>query len=132
MSRAVCSRRLRIAFTTVFGLGALAYTGLMMSQIEMPDGSRSDAFHWLILFYLPSILTVGAMGLWHHLKQGVRSGQQVMFGVLVTLFAAGWQISGVGLHPHFNHNDIFHVIQMVGLWLLGNGALGLQSRQSPL
>ena len=110
------------------GLGALGYTCMMLAQMSMPDGSRSDAFHWLILFYLPSVLTVGALGVWHGFKNGQESGRWIFAGVVVTLFAAGWQMSHIGLHDHFNHNDIFHIIQMFGLVLFGRGALKLSSQ----
>ena len=34
------------------------------------------------------------------------------------LLAAVVQQCGIGLHQHFNHNDLMHVIQMGGVWLL--------------
>ena len=37
------------------------------------------------------------------------------------------QASGFRLHEHFNHNDLYHVIQMVALVLLYRGAKRLQS-----
>lgn len=125
---AVCSRGVRMTLTVFFALGVLIYTMVMLAQIPMPDGSRSDAFHWLILFYLPSVLTVGALGGWHGFKNGHESGRLIFAGVVVSLLAAGWQMSRIGLHTHFNHNDIFHVIQMLGLVLFGRGALKLSPR----
>lgn len=43
-------------------------------------------------------------------------------GVLVSAVAAAVQQTGWSLHPHFNHNDLYHVIQAVGIWLLYRGA----------
>ena len=42
-------------------------------------------------------------------------------GLIVS--AAGFvvQKSGWDLHKHFNHNDIYHVIQIAGFWLLYEG-----------
>lgn len=34
-------------------------------------------------------------------------------------------MSDWGLHRHFNHNDIFHVVQMLSLYLLYRGGLEL-------
>ena len=46
-------------------------------------------------------------------------------GILVSIAAAGVQQSGVRLHQHFNHNDLMHVIQMAGVWLLYRGGARL-------
>ena len=35
------------------------------------------------------------------------------------------QQSGWSLAEHFNHNDLYHVIQMVGLYCFYRGALAL-------
>jgi hypothetical protein len=35
--------------------------------------------------------------------------------------AALVQRSGFALHRHFNHNDLYHVVQMLGTWLLYRG-----------
>ena len=36
--------------------------------------------------------------------------------VAVSLAGALVQASGIDLHPHFNHNDLFHVIEIGGLY----------------
>jgi hypothetical protein len=47
-------------------------------------------------------------------------------GILVSIAAAAVQQSGVRLHQHFNHNDLMHVIQMGGVWLLFKGGARLR------
>lgn len=47
-------------------------------------------------------------------------------GILVSIAAAGVQQSGIRLHQHFNHNDLMHVIQMGGVWLLYKGGARLR------
>ena len=47
-------------------------------------------------------------------------------GIAVSIAAAGVQQSGVRLHQHFNHNDLMHVIQMGGVWLLYEGGARLR------
>jgi hypothetical protein len=47
-------------------------------------------------------------------------------GILVSIAAAGVQQSGVRLHQHFNHNDLMHVVQMGGVWLLYKGGARLR------
>jgi hypothetical protein len=47
-------------------------------------------------------------------------------GILVSIAAAAVQQSGFRLHEHFNHNDLMHVIQMGGMWLLYRGGARLR------
>jgi hypothetical protein len=47
----------------------------------------------------------------------------MLWGVSVSVLAAVVQQSGWSLHQHFNHNDLYHVIQAVGVWLLYRGAI---------
>jgi uncharacterized protein DUF6962 len=52
-------------------------------------------------------------------------------GILVSIAAAGVQQSGIGLHEHFNHNDLMHVVQMGGVWLLYKGGARLRDKGAP-
>jgi hypothetical protein len=47
-------------------------------------------------------------------------------GIIVSIAAALVQQSGFRLHQHFNHNDLMHVIQMGGVWLLYKGGARLR------
>lgn len=49
----------------------------------------------------------------------------IVSGVLVSFLAAGIQAAGLAPHPQFNHNDLYHVVQMIGMWMLYRGALGM-------
>jgi hypothetical protein len=49
-------------------------------------------------------------------------------GILVSIAAAGVQQSGIRLHQHFNHNDLMHVVQMAGVWLLYTGGAQLRDK----
>ncbi len=42
-------------------------------------------------------------------------------GVLVTVIGVLIQQSGRSLHQHFNHNDIYHLVQMVGIYCFYRG-----------
>jgi hypothetical protein len=52
-----------------------------------------------------------------------RSGRWIVAGIGVSVVAAIVQQSGWQVHRHFNHNDLFHVIQAIAVWLLYRGAL---------
>ena len=53
---------------------------------------------------------------------GDSAAQWVVAGVAVSFLAAGIQAAGIAPHPQFNHNDLYHVVQMLGMWLLYKGA----------
>jgi len=57
------------------------------------------------------------------------SAAWIVAGVLVSVLAAMVQLSGLTLHPSFNHNDLYHVIQMAGIVLLYRGAALLHDRR---
>ena len=82
--------------------------------------SAHDEFVYAIADYAPSLLYVLALQAraW---GQGHASGPWIVFGILVSFFAAGIQQSGLQLHEHFNHNDLYHVVQMVSVYLLYRG-----------
>lgn len=46
----------------------------------------------------------------------------IVGGVAVSLAAAAIQQSGLSLHRHFNQNDLYHVVQVAGLFLFFRGA----------
>ena len=52
-----------------------------------------------------------------------RGGRFLIAGIVVSVIAAAVQQSGWSLHPRFNHNDLYHVVQAVGVWLLYRSAM---------
>ncbi len=52
----------------------------------------------------------------------------IVGGVAISFVAAGIQAAGLAPHPDFNHNDLYHVVQIVGMWMLYRGALGMSVR----
>ena len=46
----------------------------------------------------------------------------IVGGFVVSFLAAGIQQAELAPHPSFNHNDLYHVVQMLGLWFLYLGA----------
>jgi hypothetical protein len=49
----------------------------------------------------------------------------IVGGILLSFVGAAIQQSGFSLHQHFNHNDLFHVVQMVAFYLLYRGGKAL-------
>ena len=81
-----------------------------------------DDFRFVINDYGSSMAVVLLLQLWLWWGHRAPSAPWVVGGILVSTVASLIQQSGFSLHQHFNHNDIFHVIQLVALWLLYRGA----------
>jgi hypothetical protein len=45
----------------------------------------------------------------------------MLAGIAVSVLAGLAQASGIALHAHFNHNDLYHVIQSAAMFLLYRG-----------
>ena len=45
-------------------------------------------------------------------------------GIAISVVAAAIQQGRVSPHEYFNHNDLYHVVQAAGLWVLCLGGLG--------
>lgn len=84
-----------------------------------------DQFLWVIIDYGVTLLIVGIAML---VKRGP-STPWVIASIVVSVIGAGVQQSGFDLHKHFNHNDLYHVIQLFALWLLYRGGM-LMSRST--
>jgi hypothetical protein len=61
------------------------------------------------------------------ISQGeLESVKWIRRGLVVSAVGFAIQKIGWGFHQHFNHNDIYHVIQIVGFWCLYQGASRLE------
>jgi hypothetical protein len=60
-------------------------------------------------------------------EEGRRIGRRWLWrGLFVTLVGVAIQQSGWVFHTHFNHNDLYHLVQTVGLYCLYRGARVLE------
>ena len=82
----------------------------------------TDTFLVAILDYSVAFLFIaGVHGrAWFRYRDS--GARWVVAAVAVSFVAAGIQAAGIAPHQHFNHNDLYHVVQMVGMWLLYKGA----------
>ena len=73
-----------------------------------------DDFIWVVLDTGIALLLVGLM----HLRT---ANGWILSGVAASVLAGLAQARGVALHAHFNHNDLYHVIQAGAMLLLYRG-----------
>jgi hypothetical protein len=87
-----------------------------------------DDFRFVIYDYAPALLGIFLLAIHASLARRERFAPWLIGGVIVSFAAAGIQASGLALHEHFNHNDLYHVIQMGAFWMLYRGGLLLRDR----
>lgn len=90
--------------------------------------SGHDEFRWVIFDYAPSMLAVAGLSVYQSRVRRRPGGKWIAAGVAVSFAAAAVQQSGFALHRHFNHNDLYHLIQMAGLVCFFRGARKLRDR----
>ncbi len=87
-----------------------------------------DDFIYVIADTGTAMAIVAALHGWSALRARDRASLWMLGGVAVSLLAAAVQASGFDLHRNFNHNDVYHVIQIGAIPLFYFGARGLRDR----
>jgi len=131
-------------------MGALYSVGLAMFFVLVGTISGSVATRtWRLFFYAYSVLICSAYAWWlidHDdfvyavlnnlstfiiicilqvsalVRYKAESAKWILSGVAVSVLSAAIQRSGFDLHVHFNHNDLYHVVQIAGLYFFYRGA----------
>lgn len=91
-----------------------------------------DDFEYVINDYAPTMLFVLLLECWGLITRRATSAPWIIAGIVISFVGAAIQQNEIGLHQHFNHNDLYHVIQMAGLYLLYRGGLLLRDKEGPL
>jgi len=86
-----------------------------------------DDFVYVIYDYVPAMLVVLAIQYLDR-HRNPASTRWVAAGILLSFLAAAIQQSGLTLHPSFNHNDVYHVVQMAAVLVLARGGAAMQDR----
>ena len=81
-----------------------------------------DDFVYVIYNYVPSMIGLVALHAYSWRSRRDEAAPWIIAGVAVSFAAAGIQQSGWSLHEHFNYNDMYHLVQMAGLFLFHRGA----------
>lgn len=104
----------------------LAVVGLrLFSYVAFPPAR--DARYVAYDFAVTLIVLLGcAFDLW--LRRGEASGAFILTAILASVLGGFVQTSRLAPDRAFNHNDLFHVIQMGALYLLYRGGRSLRDR----
>ena len=87
---------------------------------------KNDSFSIVIMFYLSTMIFVLAMMMYSQFILKFNGSGWISIGILISFIAAGVQLKGFSLHKHFNHNDIYHIIQMAGMYYIYKGVLQIK------
>jgi len=85
-----------------------------------------DDFIFVIADSGTALAGVAALHLWNRYRHREGVSRWMLAAAVVSALAAAVQASGFSLHQHFNHNDLYHVIQIAAMALFYNGARLLQ------
>lgn len=80
-----------------------------------------DDFRFVIYDYISAMVGVLIVQASAASMRREESAKWIIAGVLVSLIAAGAQQSGFTIHENVNHNDVYHIIQMVAVYLFFRG-----------
>lgn len=78
-------------------------------------------FRWLVYEYGSTLLGLAVWQLARWRRGAAPGAGSILGGIAASLAAALVQRSGVALHEHFNHNDLYHLVQMGATALLYRG-----------
>jgi len=88
--------------------------------------STHDDFIFVIADYGSALVLILVLA-WTSSAAGLGAAARwITAGVAVSVVAAAIQALKLAPHPQFNHNDLFHVVQMGALYLLYRGGLLLR------
>jgi hypothetical protein len=110
------------AFATLSGTIRIAALAAALAKLTLYLAwmRTHHEFIYVVLDTGSALLIVAGLHLW-------KWNGMILAGVAVSVLAGVVQASGFSLHQHFNHNDLYHVIQIAGVVLLYQGAKRLHS-----
>lgn len=83
-----------------------------------------DEFVYIIAFY-GSLMLATLVTCIVRYRVEPRACALIIAGIAIAALAAAVQVSHIRLFAHFNHNDLYHLIQMLSLFVLFRGARAL-------
>lgn len=89
---------------------------------------RQPVFRWVVYDSLATFAAVAAIEGIAWGARGAPSGPWMLAAVALSVLAGALQHFRVAPHRHFNHNDLYHVVQLAAMALFYRGGLLLAAR----
>jgi hypothetical protein len=89
--------------------------------------AKRDDYSVVVIDYGASMLGMAALATAAWWRGGAAAAPLLVAGVAVSAIAAVVQVRKIAPHPRFNHNDLYHLIQIAALYLFYLGGLRLGS-----
>jgi hypothetical protein len=102
----------------------------LQAALFVPWMVGHDDYLYVVLDNVPAlgvVLGLQAVQWW----RGERSARWIVGAIVVSAVGSGAQAAGLSPHEHFNHNDLYHVVQSAAVVLLTRGGLLLTDRAAP-
>lgn len=115
------NRRWRRSLIGIAAIGLVGYLAWVSRHPEFRYASVASAVGLGVLLVQQIIARV---------RFRIPSAPWIATGVAVAAVGAGIQQTGLAPHPYFNHNDLFHVIQIMSTYLFYRGGLLLSDRDA--
>jgi hypothetical protein len=93
--------------------------------------ARHDEFRYVIYQHSAALLLTLALFGWASNRGLTRDAPWIAAAILATAAGSVVQTSGIALHRYFNHNDLYHAIQLGAAWLFYRGFRGARDRKAP-
>jgi len=106
---------LSAVLVTLLAAKALVFVALVLSRPEF----RIAAYDYAVTMALLLVLALPAI------RHDMPGAALLAAGIGAGFAAAALQRSGIRLHRRFNHNDLYHVVQLVAFALMYSGAVNL-------
>lgn len=79
--------------------------------------SKFSTFNIVIANYMPDMLFLLALHFYTFSKDKNKENMWIVYGILISFASSVLQQLKIGIHMHFNHNDLYHVLQMVAVYM---------------
>ncbi len=99
-----------------------AYTGWMLFH---------DEYRYVVLDTAVAMSVLLLLHGWSAASRGDAASHWVLAGIAVSATAAAIQFFRIAPYEHFNHNDLYHVLQLAAMVLLYKGGKLLRDRMGP-
>lgn len=88
--------------------------------------SADQRFLVVVLDTVSAMLVVAVL---HLFDRDRASARWILAGVAVSVAAGGIQAARVAPHPHFNHNDLYHLVQLAAVYFYFRGVSRMQDKR---